>query len=350
MDSARRFPFTVFVVLPLLACGARSDLLGSDGQGGEGASPATGNTTASSPVTGTTGTGGEGGDGGGCVALASDVLDPGQVYLSGTTHVGLCGSDALVNLCDPSSAVVGFDCEYNALYAVVRPADGRLLYDITLEGQIREFRCDGCPFSGGTYPADPFANDPILPGFSCGFQNGFYQAPDGGVIRWCGDGLYYDESGSFVYPFAAATKPQLYHVGYGGQALAIGFILNLNINSEVPIVGIPQGTYLTARAQPDGGFWIAFQLDGEASLYSVSPDGFATQLGVYPPPPPNVDVYWYSAKIDFAGALYELGIGQNTLDDVVVRRPLDGGPSEIVFNELEQPLVQIHGGYLITGP
>ncbi len=257
MALPRRVPFTAFVALPVLACGARSDLLGSDGQGGEGASPASGNTTGTSPTSGTTGAGGQGG-----------------VYLSGT----------------------------------------------------------------------------MVPGAACELMNGFFRVPDGGVIRWCGDRLYHDESGNIVYPFAGATKPYLYHVGYGDQALTIGFIVNLAATTEVPIVGIPMGTYLTARAQPDGGFWVAFELDDEASLYSVSADGFATQLGSYPPPPSGIDAFWYSAKMDATGALYEIGTVQNTIDDVVVRRPLGGGASEIVFDEVDHPLVKLHSGNLFTGP
>jgi hypothetical protein len=91
----------------------------------------------------------------GVISIASDILNPGDVYLDGTLTEGACYRDALTHWSDPNSACTGFGCYFDGRGAVIRPSDGRMLYMNTFENVIREFHADSCPMPAmSTYPQD----------------------------------------------------------------------------------------------------------------------------------------------------------------------------------------------------
>ena len=78
--------------------------------------------------------------------------------------------------------------------------------------------------------------------------------------------------------------------------------------------------------------------------------GSAKLEGTYPPVPPAVAfAFAYSGKLEATGALVQFGIPLQGSDDVIVRRTLEGS-SEVVYDEVTNPLVWVSTSALVTGP
>ncbi|KYF96700.1 hypothetical protein BE17_31850 [Sorangium cellulosum] len=294
------------------------------------------------------------------MAVTGDVLDPAQVYLAGTLSEGSCGRDALTHWSSPGSAVVGFDCSVDERSARIRSTDGRLLYTNVFEDLLREFRCDDCPFRGGDYPAAPLDNDTVLrtPPCTQGLDplSGFLVSPAGAVLHRCRSdaATWYDESGRVAY---ADPEDPLLHLGYGDLALAARSVVRLATSASLPIAGLPEDRLLhTVRARAPDSFLLVLESEhptddgGSQELWEVDGDGAATRLGAFPPLPAGaMQVSAYTSKLDGCGALLQFGGGPGVLEDVIVRRHIDGA-SEVVYTEATAPLVKIHVSALVTGP
>ncbi|WP_438005454.1 hypothetical protein WME89_43135 [Sorangium sp. So ce321] len=341
---------------------------GNTGGGSGGASAGGGGGSGGGGAGGGASSGGGGSDDGGgapdcsgaSVAVTGDVLDPAQVYLAGTLSEGSCGWDAVAHWSSVESAVVGFDCRVDERNARIRPTDGRLLYTNVFEDLLREFRCDDCPFRGDDYPAAPLDNDTVLrtPPCAQGLDplSGFLVSPAGAVLHRCRSdaATWYDESGRVAY---ADREDPLLHLGHGDLALAARSVVRLATSASLPIAGLPEGRLLhTVRARAPGSFLLVLESEHPADdgssqeLWEVDGDGIATRLGAFPPLPAGaMQVSAYTSKLDGCGALLQFGGGLGVLEDVIVRRHIDGA-SEVVYTEATDPLVKIHVSALVTGP
>lgn len=334
---------------------------GAAGNGG-GGDASTGTLAATGGTA--TGTGGPGGGGtGGALAsctgsdvLTGDVFNPAEVYLAGTLSEGACGLDAMAHWSSPDSASVGFDCYFDESTAQIRPTDGRLLYTNTFEDVLREFHCDGCPYSG-QYPDNPLDDDPVLPTAPCSGQSqvwAFLLSPEGGRLHRCYQSLdWYDESGQLAY---SDPDDDLVHLGYGDLALTTARVVHLAAGDWSPITGLPDRPVLTVRAEAPDRFLLALVAEDPgpdqsgAELWSVDGTGAATLEGVYPPLPAGAK--WpklYSSKLDGCRTLLHFASGPEVFQDIIVRRELSGA-SETVYDEAADPLVKIHISALVTGP
>ena len=287
--------------------------------------------------------------------LTGDVFEPSQIYLVGSVEPGACEADAIANVCAPDHGVWAFGCYFANWSATVRPTDGALLYQRSSDGPLWQFQCDNCPAtSARELPDDPLANDLPLPTPGCEDVGGFFDflvAPDGSYLFACNPNpnTWYGADGTLVW--ADPDGDHLQHLGHDGLALSKSAVIDLVAQTSTPIIGLrlnpPGPEWLTWRADPSGGFWVV--VDQVApELWHIGADGVAISEGVYPEPPEGYGPFLESA-LDPDAALVQIGWSPEPSIDVIVRRVL-GGQSELIYSELNDPLVKIHISSLATGP
>jgi hypothetical protein len=274
----------------------------------------------------------------------------------GTLLVPFCGYDAIAHWSTPNSAAVGFDCWSHVDDSVIRPTDGKLLFLQSDPDRILEFACDICPYTNAmmNYPPDPVANDVFVQSCSDGaYIQALLASPDGTVLHRCSSSytVWRDNNDVPVY----SLNEELLHLGYASSALTKGHVVDLSTAASVPLTNIPIHQALTARALPGGGFVVVIheviQPDdyGAQQLWHVAADGAGTLLGSYPTLPSTIShVIPSTSRLEACGALVQIGTVA-PLHDVIVRRELNGA-SAVVYDEATQPLVQLHGSTLVTGP
>ncbi|WP_437499187.1 hypothetical protein [Sorangium sp. So ce1099] len=325
--------------------------------GGSTSAGAGGGSTSTDASSGSGGAGGavSAGGGGGDPGNISDVFDPAEVYLLGTVQPGSSGRDAMAHWSDPNTAAVGFIGAYDRFSARLQDG-GKLLY--VLAGSVREFVCDACPYVG-TYLNGSDANDLVLPTAPC-VPNDWIEdikvGPGGSWIHSCsGDWnkRWYDASGVMVY---GDEQDMLVHLGYSNLALTQSRVVDLANASSAPIVGLPDAPLLAVRALAPDSFRVALSTDqgsGAAELWQIDATGTATLIGSYPPVPAGYTVQPFFPHrhhaLEATGALLQFGEGPMVFQDVIVRREI-GGSSAVVYDEANDPLVQIHISGLVTGP
>jgi hypothetical protein len=305
----------------------------------------------------------------------TQTFDPGQVYLLGGLPALACTPSAMAALASPDLESVGFPCNINAQSAVIRPADGRLLYiDATsAPPRLLAFTLDAHLYDTGAgacaYPAAPAANDEVIATVSCnasGGPGGFLLAPDvEGVWYTCAGaaGLWFDENDAML-GFLGTRTPLLR--GYGNSllmsqstaevTLASSLLLNVS-GSDVPLGELPQdGAVLAVRAR-DTGFQVAVRGDGEGAnqLWDIGLDGSVTLAGTYPDPPSGValnDLIGVRSALSATGALYAAAVDSRsgTAYGAVVEL-VPGVAATVIYTEANAPEVTLAAGSaLVTGP
>jgi hypothetical protein len=302
----------------------------------------------------------------GIVSIASDVLNPGDVYLDGTLEKGACYEDALTHWSDPNSACTGFDCNFLGGSAVIRPTDGRMLYMNSSELVLREFHADACPMPAmSAYPSNPLANDTIIPTPMCPVAAGvpttgvtrFVVSPEGNIYYHCVGveaimALWYDLAGNLVYD--ESNGYALQKVARGRTAL-VGSgsnykLANLTTGVLTDVAAPPwtAGYIVAVRALDPAGFWVAAASgSSDPELWEIHPDGTSTKIGSYPPLPAGQSLA-VAATLDGCGALLQICSGPMVSEGTIVRRQVQGS-SQVIYDDATMPLVKI-GFYLITGP
>jgi hypothetical protein len=314
------------------------------------------------------GGGGQGGTGGqgGVLDFAEckpptdvgDVFDPKEVYIPGTLEEGSYYKVAIAHWSSPNVAAVGFN-GFDTEYSKIRTMDGRFLYRAL--PSLREFHCDGCPYSGGTYPSAPLDNDPELPlpclqfGSDMAWVDEFLVAPTGRVLQSCSNAPYenwYDMDGTVA--FSTTNQDWPIHLGYKDLLLTETRVVDLGTGESWLLTDVPNYHIYAARAVEPDKFLVVeaagFSVEPyEQALAIVDSKGVATKLGDYPPPPPGVKtVEVISSTIDACGRLFQMASTTGDENDVIIRRDIKGG-SEIVYNEADNPLVKLIGNWLLTG-
>jgi hypothetical protein len=276
-----------------------------------------------------------------------DVFDSDEVYVLGAVsgepfpNEEGCIPLALAHWSAPNVAASGFDCFFDRFSGVIRPSDGRFLHLHEQEGRILEFHCDTCPLlQFEDYPLDTMQNDTPLAS-ECSVAE-FLLAPSGDYLVRC-DEAWYDRFGELVYEQQAGP---LLHLGNDGLAMTSASVVDLGSGAATPIEGFPHdnipGGGFTRRADPEGGFFVVVGSAALPKLVHVGPDGSSTELGTYPPLPPDVNGTNEMA-LDGSGVLFQLGYG------VLLRRELEG-TSEVVQSESRDTLVALSFAELLTGP
>jgi hypothetical protein len=299
-------------------------------------------------------------------ALIGDVLDPGEVYLAGTVEEGACYKGAIAHWSCPNVGAVGFDCYFDGnssvnwsnsprLNAYVRPTDGRLIYtNLTTETFVREFHCDDCPFDSPSkrYSRTPLDNDPFLPK-DCDLGNPFpefFVSPTGMVLYYCPASKTWRDNGG-LHTYVESNDPLL-HVGYGNLGLTATRIVDLESGKAIPIVGFAGALSAVAiRAVPPDKFWVVEPRDSlgqSVELWEIDGTGMSRRVLQYASAPANLTLR-QRGRLDKSGAFSQMGSTRVALEDIIVRRDMQGG-SEVVYTETTNPLVKIHISGLITGP
>lgn len=307
-----------------------------------------------------------------------DLLDPNQVYLSGTYQQAASYRDAIARLAFPRVGCVGFE-DY-AWDFVIRPSDGSLVWIETFDSAgIRVFARDEQIWDDDLwlYPEDPYANDTVLPTVACaqkepGDDNGprhFLVHPgDGSILYNCSSDPsprpYYNLDGDVVLESIQQFPLAL---GFDGSVVAIGADKDAASLQLVPPGGVtidvtgPPGTakVLGIRAHPQG-FWIASRIDAGAPVerWSIDAAGDGTLDGEYAAGQYGQAESYIDVKFTGDGdAVYF----QHVFDggfEVVVHARLAPGRSDIVYSEQgvpdaswpTDPAPFVYSKQLFTGP
>jgi hypothetical protein len=289
---------------------------------------------------------------------ASNVLDPGEVYVIGS--LSDYGSQyVLAHWASPNSysAALPFYLRDNRLG--IDPAGGHLLYIADFENLLREYHADGGPgwLPGDDFPANSPDNDAIIRTPPCDADpvasrlGQFLVSPEGAIFHTCqgNDSPWYDAAGDSV-----PGGLSLVHVGFDGLALGELDVINLVTGASTPITGLPApdpfpAPILAVRALPTG-FWLVLgdeMVVDAAALWLVDVTGTATLVGVYPPPASGSSTYGRSSRLDASGRLYQIGSAGGAT--AIIRRTVDTD-GEVVFVEDALQPVSLHISSLVTGP
>ena len=283
-------------------------------------------------------------------------FSPDEIYILGTLRDGLPAGEAIAHWNSPNNPLVGFDTYTDERKAIIRPTDGRLIYIITGEDLVREFLCDDCPawIPTDPYPEEVLANDTILPTPPCDPDGSrviaFLVAPDNGeIIHSCNNRKWYNRHGTQVLQ----DSVDIIHLGFNRTALTREFIINFANGQKTPTENFPIGYIRTARALPDGDFWLVIDNlisgDNDNELWIIESNGIASLVGNYPPPPADYRIRDINSRLDPNGNLFQFASSPGSGIDAIVRRNLDG-TSEVIYTEADDPVVMIHISELVTGP
>lgn len=271
------------------------------------------------------------------------VFDPKQVYIFGSLRDGVCDVTlTAAPVLEPSSAAFGFTCASYQL--LVRPSDGRLLYSIDIDTNVRVFSCEDCSAAEVAKEFWPHVrHDPITS--PCGGEAGrfpyFDLLPDGGLVQQCGT-EWRTESGSALAPASGIMA-----FGHAYTALRLDAIVSLTDMQVRPIVGLP-ARYGGAHRVSEDGYWLLMSdeaADAPAELWHVDFQGVARRLGRYPALPEGSS--GWSPQLDAEGRLYQ--VTHDLKRDVVTRRSIEG-ESAIVYDSSANPRVRLRYIELFTGP
>jgi hypothetical protein len=290
-------------------------------------------------------------------------FDPARVYLLGDTGDS-CETYAITDPHTPEVAVAGFDCYAVHEHAQLRP-DGTLLYFNSTDALLREFQCDACPdwTLGRPIPADPVANDRVLPTPPCDPRlrtrrlAGFLSNPEGERIHACGPWYlepreWFTEAGA---PIARGITPIAF--GLDGLLLLEGegllSLFDMHEGLDRPITGLPPSCVRrAARADPRGGFRVALACDLESSLWSIAADGSASLEGEFPPLEAGLRLEESAGELTGDGTLVELAYraGGGDSEQLVIERDLEGRSEAVYVDGRFTPHVDPSGGSLVGGP
>jgi hypothetical protein len=275
-------------------------------------------------------------------------FDPSEVYIFGTLQEAFCHRNAIAHWSDPNTALVGFDCDSRGDRAVISPLSGTLVYTETLDS-IYEFVEDGCARGNviPKYSDSPHDNDlPVrLPCADGRYANGILASPGGKIAVRCVEG-WLDSDGTML-----VESDQEMLAFDGERLLSAEGIFNVADQSLKAFVDLPKLAPLTARVA-NSGFWIVLPGEEEshsAELWHVDHEGISTLEGVYPLPPERTD-RTFGARLSGDGALFQIASdAEATFNNLIVRRTVTGD-SEVIYDELDEPLVKLHISWLVTGP
>ncbi len=176
----------------------------------------------------------------------------------------------------------------------------------------------------------------------------FKVSPEGAVLHTCKENplVWYDESGDVAYDNAGDA---LLHLGYGGQALTTTRVVDLATMTSVDVIGLPYAPIITIRALPPDRFRVVVDVNNAQELWEIDPTGTATLAGTYPATPAGYSPVSDGARLDPAGALFQMAHQNGVFNDVIFRRE-PGGAAEIIYDETTDPQVKLHISSLLTEP
>ncbi|RYZ57930.1 MAG: hypothetical protein EOP08_16765 [Proteobacteria bacterium] len=288
-------------------------------------------------------------------AVGRGVFDPDCVYIVGSLRTGSANAGIVFH---PERPTDYAGAAYFALSnAVIRPTDGRLLYETSAKEEPGDPDPSGYKLFTYLGPSSPNASLEArerVPGIVCdgSFRQGFWVFPDDGAVLYdCDDALMVAGTAAPIYrgdarPIAPA---------YGRAVLAMQsprrFVwIRDGVASDVDAI---EGDFHALRARPSGSMWLASSRWRDeklvSELYEIAPNGSIRVLGEYQ----NAD----DPRWGIPGNACALEPDQSlvcrfttTADtiDRVFRLTFTEKPVMIFDESLHEQ--KIHGGGLITGP
>lgn len=262
----------------------------------------------------------------------SDIFDPGQVYAFHKSPIEQFG--AISHWSTPDVNVGGLKGFFTEIDAIIRPTDGRIVYNDGDSGhRLHEFRCDDCAPNGGLPTEDPSVPTPGCTSPDTGVLN-FLVSPDGPVIYECHDkeGTWFDTSGNVVF-VDQPDGDELLHLGYGGLALTSTSIVDLSTGEKTPIVGLPRKPpFSPVRARPTGSFLMVM----DSTLWELGSNGVAIKQGTYSPLPSNW-IQHGSVMLEACGGLLQVVEDPSPSLSVpsIVRYELNG-PTTVMYEDHQE--------------
>ncbi len=178
---------------------------------------------------------------------------------------------------------------------------------------------------------------------------------DDAAVNDAGDDAAANDAGADAAANDAGDDAAVHDAGDAGQLTADAG-MSQSAPSLTPFVGLPAGARILASRTVLDGYWIVLSVPTDASaaeLWHVDVRGHASLVGSYPALPANQYLFSsieFGSQLDGDGALYQLAAYTTEGSrETIVRRTLQG-ESSVVYDEGDDPLVEIYSSSLITGP
>jgi hypothetical protein len=287
-------------------------------------------------------------------------FDPNAVYLLGHTEI-VADHEITMNVITREELSVGFNGVLGLDAITIRPSDGRLLYVRINDWTVRVFEPESLgpplyPNGPPSYPANAHLNDPILPTPNCPSVNNFRLRPNNTYVYSCTDSRIddvYDESGAVVFTWPDTID--LIAIADDNTALFEHTRLSVRTSTGTVIrLDALPGVFIrhTQRLAADGrSFLVVMSPQNypfEPELWRIEFDGTYSLVGDYGVRAEDRTGV-YSGRLDANLDLYTIEFTDIISEDVIVRRRLNGTP-EIIYTDVNDPLVKIHISYLFSGP
>ncbi len=280
-------------------------------------------------------------------AMSAGTFDADCVYLLGTLNPGDAWRDALIHVDRPNDFATGFG--YMARAPIVRPSDGRLLFEARGD-QLPEHVYRYTTASTGL-PNPSLASQTIEPGVMCSpdLLDRIFVFPDDGAI------LY--QCGTQVFVSGSPTPLDL----HGRTPIATGRNRLVVTATTYPDIALVQNGVVTPvldltgspyafRSRPSGTMYMAtggFGIRGE--LREIALDGTTQVIGAYDfgpepfGPGPN-------CALEPSGALVCINdLDRSDFDAQGVVRFTINDPPEVLYDH-RKGVVKIHIAQMVTGP
>ncbi len=305
--------------------------------------------------------------------LGPSTFDPMVVNVIGTYNELSEGSESLVcSISEPDLVGAGFDSAVTR--AMVRPADGKLLYiDTNLPIEVREYNPDRILFipeqAGFVYPLGSRLNDVVIPTPPCigadfrrAVSDFIIDPRTGGIVYACvNDHATWYRDGQHLI-----TCPTDDHDLQPGHLLAVGHDGAIYCNRAVRD---PQGImhpytategiiieYLApARAVETGGIWVpAYARDSTSRVHIDSTGRLTVDLAFGPMPEPYVPIGSHLravTAVDGHGSVWRYvsdPTNPNIIDSIALFSST--ATASIPYTEQRTRLCKLDQGWLFTGP
>jgi hypothetical protein len=262
--------------------------------------------------------------------VSSDGTD---VLLCGELTAGDATTYALSLVGDPATPITGFRAGFGAprldAYGAILYVDPRWNGTATVDTLVRLVP-DALTWDATStiwyYPADPTANDVVVPTPTCAagaIQRWIVRAGTGEVFHSCDPDAWYDTAGNLRFTEPAGKNLVAWNAS-DAKLVVTGLTYSVvdAAGTEHPLTGLPSvSTFYGARTH-GAGFWIALQnaTTTDDELWAIDGGGVATLAGAYPFLAGGISV------LDDSGRAYTWTAGQ------IVRRTAGGTTTEPLYD------------------
>ena len=292
--------------------------------------------------------------------LHMGTFDPGEVYVIGSMWDSATFFGVIAPIRNLNTGIAGFERSLVGYSYGISP-DGRMYYaDFD---NFLWFECDGCPdwrpegSPWDIYPSDATANDGVID-IHCANATKAGRAhigANGTFLFWCYDEIWYTEDGTPTivdFPVSYGYDNKVLNYASDTESfsvidIATGTTVICSDEAGNPLE--PVGWTARATDSPKGFLFATMSRDFVRILWHIDNEGNVSKQGEYPSRPEDFKPTGVDA-LDAQGGLYVRGyaLSDSSIDKIVYYN-IDG-TVEVIWSDLDDPIVEILTTKFLTGP